>query len=56
MKTNQSENMAAYSSDTMLAFIDILGFKKMLKEKSLNEILETIIAFSILITQRTILE
>jgi hypothetical protein len=42
MKTNQSENMAVYSSDTMLAFIDILGFKKMLEEKPLNKILEII--------------
>jgi hypothetical protein len=42
MKTELTEKIPAYTSDTMLAFIDILGFKQMLSKKSLPEILETV--------------
>ena len=39
MKTELTENIPTYTSDTMLAFIDILGFKQMLSKKSFQTIL-----------------
>lgn len=42
MKTEVIDEMPAYESDTTLAFIDILGFKRILSDKALPEIVDII--------------